>query len=109
VQAFCAAQPKFKEFLSPFTDAFRVSLEPVVFIVRDDVTSKFAGNSAILSFRDLVAMCVVPYARSLSLVYGTGNHIMYSNSFYPPAIRASDHGYPPQGSALQRENWRLAD
>ncbi len=27
-------------------------------------------------------MCTIPYARSLGSVYGTGNRIMYSNSFW---------------------------
>jgi hypothetical protein len=82
VQAFCAVQPKFQELLSRFTNAFDVALEPVVFIVRDDVIPKVSDNSALLSFRDLVVMSVVPYARSLNLVYRTGNRIMYSNSFW---------------------------
>lgn len=82
VQAFCAVQPKFKEFLSRFTDAFRVPLQPIVFIVCDDVRPKLAKSSALVSFRDLIAMCVIPYARSLNLVYRTGYRITYSNSFW---------------------------
>jgi hypothetical protein len=35
-----------------------------------------------LGFRDLIAMCVIPYARSLNLVYSTSNRIVYSNSFW---------------------------
>lgn len=33
VQAFCADQPKFRELLSRFTNAFDDPLEPAVFIV----------------------------------------------------------------------------
>ncbi|MGH6841014.1 MAG: hypothetical protein ACREDV_02830, partial [Methylocella sp.] len=82
VQAFCAVQPKFQELLSRFTNAFDVPLEPVVFIVRDDVIPKVSDNSALLSFRDLVVMSVVPYARSLNLVYRPDDRIVYSNSFW---------------------------
>jgi hypothetical protein len=34
------------------------------------------------SFRDLVALSVVPYARSIAIVYDNPNHISYSNSFW---------------------------
>jgi hypothetical protein len=83
IQAFLSAHPKFGEFLSRFTDTFHVPLEPVVFIVREDVIPKFRDTQgALLSFRDLVALSVVPYARSHGLVYGRSDRIMYANSFW---------------------------
>jgi len=82
VLAFCTAHPKFKELISRFTNAFRVPLSPVVQIVRDDVTPKLADVEPLASFRDLVALSVIPYARSLGLVYRNGHRISYSNSFW---------------------------
>ena len=82
VLAFCAAHPKFKELISRFTNAFNVPLKPVVQIVRDDVMPKLALVEPLASFRDLVALSVIPYARSLGIVYGNGHHISYSNSFW---------------------------
>jgi hypothetical protein len=85
VQGFCAAHPNFEVLLSRFTDAFHVELDPVVLIVRDDVLPKLAHVEPLASFRDLVALCVIPYCRSLAVVYRNPHHISYSNSFsfYP--------------------------
>ena len=83
VQAFCAGFPQFKNFLARFTDTFNVPLDPVVFIARDDVIPKLADTQGpLLSFRDLVAISVVPYARSYSLVYKNSDRISYSNSLW---------------------------
>jgi hypothetical protein len=85
VRAFCAAHPNFEILLSRFTDAFHVDLDPVVLIVRDDVLPKVAQVEPLASFRDLVALCVIPYCRSLAVVHRNPHHISYSNSFsfYP--------------------------
>jgi hypothetical protein len=85
VQAFCTVHPKFGVLLSRFTDAFNVPLEPVVLIVREDVLLKVATVEPLASFRDLVALCVIPYSRSLAAVYSNPHRISYSNSFsfYP--------------------------
>jgi hypothetical protein len=83
VKAFIALHPTLGAFLSRFTDTFGVPLEPAVLIVRADAISKFTDTQgALLSFRDLVALCVVPYARSNGLVYGRSDRINYSNSFW---------------------------
>ncbi len=83
IQAFLSAHPMFGEFLSRFTDTFNVPLEPVVFIVREDAIPTFVDTQgALLSFRDLTALSVVPYARSHGLVYGRSERIMYANSFW---------------------------
>jgi len=82
VQEFCAAYPSFKELISRFTNAFDVPLHPVIQIVRNDVAPKLANIEPLASFRDLLALSVVPYARSLSVVYDNPRHISYSNSFW---------------------------
>ena len=82
VQAFCAAHPKFKVMLSRFTNAFHVPIEPVVFVVATEWIPKLRDNNALMSFIDLVAMCVIPHARSLNMLYGNSELVMYSNSFW---------------------------
>jgi hypothetical protein len=83
VLAFISGHPKFGKFLARFTDTFQVALEPVVFIVREDTIARFVDTQgALLSFRDLVALSVVPYARCHGLVYGGSDRIMYANSFW---------------------------
>jgi hypothetical protein len=95
VQAFCAAHPQFREFLARFTDAFNTALDPVVFIARDDGILKLKDTQgALLSFRDLVAMSVIPYARAYALVYKNAHRISYSNSFWlhPWMVAKDDNG-----------------
>lgn len=81
VQAICAALPNFAGLLSRFTDAFNAPLYPVVLIARDDVLPALTAD-ALLSFRDLAAISVIPYSRSLNAVYKTTNRIVYANSFW---------------------------
>jgi len=82
IQEFCSAHPKFEKLISQFTDAFGVPLRPVIQIVRNDAMSKIASIEPLASFRDLVALSVVPYARSLAVIYENPQHISYSNSFW---------------------------
>lgn len=81
VQAICAASPKFASLLAQFTDAFHVRLDPVVLIARDDTIGRLSGE-AFLSFRDLVAISVIPISRALNTVYRNGDRITFSNSFW---------------------------
>jgi hypothetical protein len=83
VAAFISAHPMLGKFLGRFTDTFHVPLEPVVFIAHADAIHQFNDTQgALLSFRDLVALSVVPYARSNGLVYGGADRISYANSFW---------------------------
>ncbi len=91
VQAIRSAIPLFAELLSQFTNAFGVPLEPFVFIARGDAVAKLSPD-ALLSFRDLAAISVIPSSRSLNTVYNTTNRIVYSNSFalYPWMLSKSN-------------------
>jgi hypothetical protein len=84
VLAFSEAHPKFGLFISRFTDAFGASLCPVVLIVRDDAIPRPIDVNLIASFRDLVAMCTVPYGRSLASIHPNGsNRLCYADAFWP--------------------------
>jgi hypothetical protein len=84
VLAFGARHSKFQDLLSRFTDAFAVPAEPIVQIVREDTLGKLDQVEPLASFRDLVALSVIPYARALGTVYGNRaiHRISYSNSFW---------------------------
>ncbi len=80
-QAICQAAPKFADLLARFTNAFGVAVDPVVLIARDDALPNLTAD-VLLSFRDLVAISIIPYSRSLNTVYRTTNRIVYANSFW---------------------------
>jgi hypothetical protein len=84
VQGMREAAPLFAELLSRFSDAFGVPLKPSVFIARSDAIPDLSAE-ALLSFRDLAAIGVIPYSRSLNTVFDTTNRIVYADSFglYP--------------------------
>jgi hypothetical protein len=102
VRALSAEQPKLHEFLSRFTNAFHVPLQPAVLIVQKDVIPALS-LTALVGFRDLVALCVVPYARSLDLVYRPRNRIVYSDTFwlYPWMLGKNGEYLVAQTPAIQ--------
>ena len=103
VQAFCTAHSKFGVLLSRFTDAFNVPLDPVVLIVRNDVLPKLAEVDPLASFRDLVAISVIPYCRSLAAVYSNPGRISYANSFsfYPWMLGTNNENLVALTPAMQ--------
>jgi hypothetical protein len=81
VCTICQKFPKFADLLSRFTDAFGVALDPVVLIARDDALPRLTAD-ALLSFRDLAAISIIPYSRSLNTMYRNTDRIVYANSFW---------------------------
>jgi len=71
-----------REFLARFSDAFGVRLNPSVLLVRSDAPQRFFTVGAIASFRDAIALSVVPYNRAAELVYPRGHRISFSHSFW---------------------------
>jgi hypothetical protein len=82
IPEFSKSNPKFELFLSRFKNAFDRALAPIVMIARDDVTSKLLRTDAYQTFRDIVAISIIPYARALTVVYPNSSHIWYSSSFW---------------------------
>ena len=74
--------PALDKFLSSFTTSFEVPLRPMTLLVTEELEPKIKGTSAVASFRDLVAMSVVPYARSNGLVYRNQHRINFSDWFW---------------------------
>jgi hypothetical protein len=74
--------PSFRSFIASFNDAFGVQVEPSVLIVKT-LKSKPLRLEPLASFRDLVALSVIPYQRAQMLVRkGQMPRILYSNVFY---------------------------
>ncbi len=85
VVEFGSAHPTFQTFLGRFTDAFSAPLDPAVLVVREGLRTKLGQVAPLASFRDMVALSTIPYARSIAAVSRNSRHIFYSNSFafYP--------------------------
>lgn len=85
VVALGTAHPRFKRFLAKFTDAFGVVIEPSILLVRSDAPRAFFVVDAIASFRDAIALSVIPHGRAHALLYPHQHRIEYANtfSFYP--------------------------
>ncbi len=82
IQTYCVTHSAFTTFLSRFTDAFRVPIDPAVLIVREDALAKIGHFEALASFRDLLALSVIPYGRAMSVVYPNSWRVRYSTSFW---------------------------
>jgi hypothetical protein len=93
VQEYVTTHPNFGGLLSRFTDAFGMHLNPLVMIVRDDTLSQLTSIEPIASFRDLITLSVVPYARACKTVYSSQiPRISYADSFWIyPWMLGSDH------------------
>lgn len=74
----------FNSYMSRFTDAFGVRQQPAVLLAKKSKAKKAVIRvEAMASFRDLVALSVIPHSRALMLVYKNSNgRILYSNSFW---------------------------
>jgi hypothetical protein len=94
VQEIVSDQPKFADFLARFTDAFGVRLNPAILIGRDNLFSELRKTNAIPSFRDALALSVIPYSRALNVVYKGGDRIYYGASFWLyPWITGNELGH----------------
>lgn len=75
-------QPTFRSFISSFNDAFGVPVEPSVLLVKKQKT-KPLKLEPLASFRDMVALSVIPYQRAQMIVRkGQMPRVLYSNIFY---------------------------
>lgn len=94
VLAYCGLHSQFNELISRFTNAFGQELNPLVLVVRDDVASKLGRVEPLASFRDLAALSVIPYSRSLQVQSKGLHRIYYSDSFlFYPWMTTKDNPY----------------
>jgi hypothetical protein len=85
VRAYSQQYPQFGQFLSKFTDPFGVRNAPGVLLLNETARPTFRSMEAVSSFRDLVALSVIPLHRAKSMVHDRSFHIQYSDyfDFYP--------------------------
>jgi hypothetical protein len=77
--------PVLSEFVQKFTNAFGRKLHPSMLILREDAPKSFIKLDAVASFRDLVAMSIVPVSRASSMIWKRSFDTYYSDwfDFYP--------------------------
>lgn len=82
ILALREAHPNLGQFLERFTDAFGKRIEPAVLILKRDAPRSVFTVEALASFRDAIALSVVPYSRALEIRYDRNHQISYANSFW---------------------------
>ena len=85
LQAYETKHPQFRQFLQKFTDPFGARVSPGVLLLRSDAPETFKSIEAVSSFRDLLALSVIPFQRAKGIVHDGSHHIQYSDyfDFYP--------------------------
>ncbi len=91
VVSYASEHPNWAELISSFTDAFGVAVAPSLIVIRRDAPAHVFHMGNIGSFRDLVAMSVIPKRQAEILTYGTKSSI-YANTFdlYPWTLDKND-------------------
>jgi hypothetical protein len=84
------ANPNIEHFLNRFTDAFNQQILPTVLLCRAPLV--FDREVGLSSFRDAIALSVVPFNQAKMLLHSRGDTILYSNHFwiYPMIVDERD-------------------
>ncbi|MET4316268.1 hypothetical protein ABIC02_000007 [Bradyrhizobium sp. RT5a] len=79
------AHPQFRQFLGKFTDPFGAKVSPGVLLLSSDAPETFKSVEAVSSFRDLIALSVIPIQRARGIVHDGSHYVQYSDyfDFYP--------------------------
>lgn len=92
----CRRLPSFSTFLDHFSDAFREQQRPSVIFLCDKAPETIKTGPAVAAYRDLLAMCVIPFNRAAALVARrrASEDSYFSNSFafYPWMVDRHDEG-----------------
>ena len=77
--------PNFRIFLSRFKNAFGHKVTPSIFALKASADDVLRNTDAIASFRDALAMSVIPYQRALLIQRPNGPYIVWTDyfNFYP--------------------------
>jgi hypothetical protein len=60
--------PQFRRFVGKFTDPFGARIAPGILLIRHSAPNIYRSMEAVASFRDLVALSVIPLQRARSFV-----------------------------------------
>lgn len=81
-----------RNFLRRFTDAFGVERRPTVLLVRSDASPHITTADALVSFRDVLSVSVVPRSRARSIRNDNSLGIYYSKAFeFYPWVLGKDY------------------
>lgn len=85
IECIATTHRLFGDFLSSFTDPFGRKIDPSVLLVSAAAPNAVLTANALSSFRDLIAMSVVPRTRSLNQSYSHQNRGLWADYFdvYP--------------------------
>ena len=85
VQQILTQIPVLAEFVRRFQTPFGAGVTPSMMILREDAPRTCFTVEAVSSFRDLVAMCVIPLSRARSAEWGRSFATYYTDwyEFYP--------------------------
>jgi len=85
VRAYEKDYPDFRQFVGKFTDPFGARIAPGVLLLRNTAPRTYRTMEAVSSFRDLLALSVIPLQRARGTIHGNSFHIQYSDyfDFYP--------------------------
>ncbi len=77
--------PDFRRFVRKFTDPFGARIAPGVLLLRQSAPGIYQSIEAVASFRDLIALSVIPLQRARHVIHGNSHNIQYSDyfDFYP--------------------------
>ena len=95
VRELMAAQPNFKLYLSRFASTFQRRISPSLMIVDDKVMPREMRTvELVASFRDLIALSVIPYQRARAVKYDRAVHLCFSDTFWcHPWMVSNDYQY----------------
>lgn len=95
--------PALKRFLSRFRDSFNQVRRPSVLLLRAGTLDTYFDSEAVAAFRDLLAVCCVPYVRAMVLKAGRSHlDAKFSNAFafYPWMVGRDNEGLVASTPAL---------
>jgi hypothetical protein len=85
IRAYCRQYPAFRRFVGKFTDPFGARSTPGILLLQTSARGSFRTLEAMSSFRDLVALSVIPLQRAKSIIHRKSFNVRYSDyfGFYP--------------------------
>ena len=106
VVALSHAHPKLGRFLDRFTDNFGENVEPAVLLRRADTPPRFQEIETLTSFRNLIAISVVPYNQAWELQQPHRGRILFGETFalYPWMLDTRYEGLIGNTPALSGAN-----
>jgi len=100
------AHPQLTTFLSKFFNQYHEQVWPSLLLLRTDAPGSYRTAEAVCAFRDILALSVVPYARTSRLRFGRPNGLAFTNTFqfYPWMLTRTYQGIELQSPSHRDVN-----